>query len=93
MRERRTGPYGPASPPISDRDTEGPSDLHSGDYRYVYYDEYTGGHYGAVRTRDFMHREPFRDSLKTPSGVRHGSAFVMPESVLKGLMALDSTTR
>ena len=88
-----TGPYGPASPPITDRDTEGPSVLHSGDYWYVYYDEYTRGHYGAVRTRDFMHWEPFRDSLKTPRGVRHGSAFVVPESVLKGLMALDSTTR
>src|SRR5678815_1910367 len=70
-----TGPYGPASPAFTARDTEGPSVLHLGDYSYVYYDEYTRGHYGAVRTHDFQRWEPFRDSLKTPRGIRHGSAF------------------
>lgn len=88
-----TGPYGPASPAITDRDTEGPSVLHSGDWWYVYYDEYTRGHYGAVRSHDFEHWEPFADSLKTPRGIRHGSAFLAPESVLRGLLALDSTFR
>jgi hypothetical protein len=88
-----TGPYGPASPAFTDRDTEGPSVLHTGGYWYIYYDEYTRGHYGAVRTRDFVHFEPFSDSLKTPRGIRHGSAFLAPESVLDGLLALDSTRR
>jgi len=88
-----TGPYGPASPPITDLHTEGPSILHSGEYWYVYYDEYTRGHYGAVRTRDFIRWEPFRDSLKTPRGIRHGSAFVVPEAVLQRLLALDSLPR
>jgi len=88
-----TGPYGPASPSFTARDTEGPSILHSGDYWYVYYDEYTRGHYGAVRTRDFEHWEPFSDSLKTPRGIRHGSAFLVPQSILNGLMALDSIPR
>jgi hypothetical protein len=88
-----TGPYGPASPAITDQDTEGPSVLHSGDWWYVYYDEYTRGHYGAVRSHDFEHWEPFRDSLKTPRGIRHGSAFLAPQSVLRGLLALDSTGR
>ena len=67
--------------------------LHSGDYWYVYYDEYTRGHYGAVRTKDFEHWEPFSDSLKTPRGIRHGSVFLVPESILKGLLALDSVPR
>jgi beta-xylosidase len=88
-----TGPYGPASPSITARDTEGPSVLRSGDWWYVYYDEYTRGHYGAVRTRDFARWEPFSDSLRTPRGIRHGSAFLAPESVLKGLLALDSLPR
>lgn len=88
-----TGPYGPASPAFTDRDTEGPSVLHTGGYWYIYYDEYTRGHYGAVRTTDFVHFEPFSDSLKTPRGIRHGSAFLAPESVLDGLLALDSTRR
>ncbi|MFI5312181.1 MAG: glycoside hydrolase family 43 protein [Gemmatimonadales bacterium] len=85
-----TGPYGPASPAFTARDTEGPSVLHSGEWWYVYYDEYTRGHYGAVRTRDFEHWEPFSDSLRTPRGIRHGSAFLVPEGILKGLLALDS---
>jgi beta-xylosidase len=84
-----TGPYGPASAPFTARDTEGPSILRSGDYWYVYYDEYTRGHYGAVRTRDFEHWELVTDSLKTPRGIRHGSAFRAPGSVLDGLLALD----
>jgi hypothetical protein len=88
-----TGPYGPASPSFTAHDTEGPSVLHSGDWWYVYYDEYTRGHYGAVRTKDFEHFEPFTDSLKAPRGMRHGSAFLAPESVLKGLLALDSVAR
>ena len=83
-----TGPYGPASPAFTDRDTEGPSVLQTGGYSYIYYDEYTRGHYGAVRTKDFVHFEPFSDSLKTPRGIRHGSAFLAPESVLDGLLAL-----
>src|SRR5204863_5825206 len=88
-----TGPYGPASPPFTAMDTEGPSILHSGDWWYVYYDEYTRGHYGAVRTRDFERWDLVTDSLKTPRGIRHGSAFVVPQSVVNGLLALDSAKR
>ncbi len=88
-----TGPYGPASPPITGLHTEGPSVLHSGGYWYIYYDEYTRGHYGAVRSRDFERFEPFGDSLRTPRGIRHGSAFLVPESVLRNLLAADSIPR
>src|SRR4051812_15392846 len=38
-----TGPYGPASPPFTDRDTEGPSVLRTGGLSYVYFDYYTRG--------------------------------------------------
>ena len=86
-----TGPYGSASPPFTDKDTEGPSILHVGDWWYVYYDMYTRGRYGAVRTQDFVHWETFTDSLRTPRGIRHGSAFRVPGSVLNHLLALDST--
>lgn len=88
-----TGPYGPASPPFTDRDTEGPSVLHPDQWWYVYYDKYTRGRYGAVRTKDFLHWEQFSDSLRMPRGVRHGSAFLAPERVLQGLLALDSGMR
>lgn len=85
-----TGPWGPAAPPFTDLHTEGPSILHAGGWWYVYYDEYTRGHYGAVRTKDFVTFEPYRDSLRTPRGMRHGSAFLAPSSVLKTLLARDS---
>ena len=88
-----TGPYGPAAPSFTDLHTEGPSILRTSGWWYVYYDEYTRGHYGAVRTRDFVTFEPYRDSLRTPRGIRHGSAFLAPASVLAGLKALDSTAR
>lgn len=88
-----TGPYGPASVPFTAMDTEGPSILRSGPWWYVYYDEYTRGHYGAVRTKDFRTFELATDSLKTPRGIRHGSAFLAPRSVLNRLLALDSAKR
>ncbi|HEX5435944.1 MAG TPA: glycoside hydrolase family 43 protein [Gemmatimonadaceae bacterium] len=85
-----TGPYGPASPPFTGHDTEGPSILHVGDWWYVYYDEYTRGRYGAVRTHDFVHWEKFTDSLRAPRGMRHGSAFRVPQAVLDTLLAHDA---
>lgn len=86
--EHATGPYGPASPPFTEMDTEGPSVLFTGGYSYVYYDRYTKGRYGAVRTQDFVHWEHVTDSLAGPRGMRHGSAFLVPQSILNGLLAL-----
>ena len=91
--DKATGPYGPASPAFTDLHTEGPSILRTGGWWYVYYDEYTRGHYGAVRTQDFVTFDAYRDSLRTPRGIRHGSAFLAPRAVLNGLLALDSLTK
>ncbi len=88
--DKATGPYGPAAPAFTDLHTEGPSILRTGGWWYVYYDEYTRGHYGAVRTKDFVRFEPYRDSLVTPRGIRHGSAFLAPPAVRQRLIALDS---
>ena len=88
-----TGPYGPAAPAFTDVHTEGPSILRTGGWWYVYYDEYTRGHYDAVCTKDFVWFEPYRDSLRTPRGIRHGSAFLAPAAVLRGLLALDTLAR
>ena len=85
-----TGPYSAASGAFTDHDTEGPSVLTIGEWHYVYYDAYTRGRYAALRTRDFEHWEPLADSLRTPRGIRHGSAFLAPESVLRRLQSRDS---
>ena len=45
-----------------------------------------------VTTKDFKHFEPFTDSLHAPR-MRHGSAFLAPAWVLKGLQALDTTSQ
>lgn len=82
---RATGPYGPAAPSFSALHTEGPSTLFRDGWWYVYFDEYTRGRYGAVRTRDFVHFESWADSLTAPRGMRHGSAFLAPRSVVEGL--------
>lgn len=91
--KRATGPYGPAGPAITGVHTEGPSLLKSDGWWYLYYDEYTKGKYGALRTHDFVTWQPFSDSLKAARGMRHGSAFLAPQSVLNGLLALDTTTK
>jgi len=88
-----TGPYGPAGPAITGVHTEGPSLLKSNGWWYLYYDEYTKGKYGALRTHDFVTWQPFSDSLKAARGMRHGSAFLAPQSVLNGLLALDTTLK
>ena len=90
---RAIGPYGPASPAFTAVHTEGPSILDVDEWWYVYFDYYTRGRYGAVRTRDFATWEVVSDSLRAPRGMRHGSAFLAPQSVLRGLLALDSLPR
>ena len=79
---RATGPYGPAAPSFSALHTEGPSTLFRDGWWYVYFDEYTRGRYGAVRTHAFAHFESWADSLKAPRGMRHGSALLAPRSVV-----------
>lgn len=86
--DRATGPYGPAAPSFTDLHTEGPSILQTGGWWYVYYDEYTRGHYGAMRTKDFVTFEPYRDALVTPRGIRHGSAFLAPHATVRALQGL-----
>ncbi len=87
--DRATGPSGPAGPAVTELHTEGPSILETGGWWYVYYDEYTRGRYGAVRTKDLVTFEARRDSLRVPRGMRHGSAFPAPGAILQGLRALD----
>jgi hypothetical protein len=83
----------PPARPTLYKITEGPSVLQTGGWSYVYFDYYTRGRYGAVRTKDFQHWQPFSDSLQTPRGIRHGSAFLAPRAVVQQLIALDTIER
>ena len=68
-----TGPYGPASDPISPAWVEGPSVLRSGECWFVYYDEYTRDRYGAICSTDLVDWRVVSDRMQFPPGARHGS--------------------
>ena len=68
---------------------EGPAPLFVGDTLYVYFDMYRNHRYGVVRSLD--HGKTWKDvsdQLKMPTGIRHGTAFRVDESVLQPLLSL-----
>ena len=68
---------------------EGPAPLFVGDTLYVYFDKYTLGKYGAIRSTD--HGETWTDvsDLTTfPKGIRHGTAFKVSEETFRKLTEL-----
>jgi beta-galactosidase len=64
---------------------EGPTPLQIGDYVYVYFDKYTQGKYGAIRSRDMETWEDVSDSGSFPRGIRHGTAFKVDAQVVEKL--------
>ena len=65
---------------------EGPAPLQVGDYVYVYFDKYRDKKYGAVRSSDMINWEDVSDSVTFPKGIRHGTAFIVTESVFNQLI-------
>lgn len=66
--------------------SEGPTQLIIGDYMYIYFDKYRDKKYGAVRSQDRINWEDVSDSISFPQGTRHGTAFVVTESILEKLL-------
>lgn len=83
--KKATGPYGPASPPITVDWVEGPTALKVEDAWIVYYDEYTRKHYGAIRSKDLRTWDVITDRISFPGGVRHGTAFEVDPAVIAKL--------
>lgn len=86
-----TGPWKNISEPFTGHGVEGPSILKRGADFYVYFDGYTGGGYGAMRTRDWVKWEPLPAKLVVPPGTRHGSALAVPGKVIEKLLAPESS--
>lgn len=86
-------PYGfstDVSAPITGKYwSEGPTPLVVGDYIYVYFDKYMEGKYGAIRSKDMKNWEDVSDMVSFPKGIRHGTAFKVPKSVLDNLLKLS----
>jgi beta-xylosidase len=86
--DRLTGPYGPASAPISPDWVEGPSILRVGDAWLLYFDEYTRHRYGVLRSADLSNWTAVPGGVRFPEGVRHGTAFAVPQNVFDRMTAL-----
>lgn len=74
-----------SEPITGDYWAEGPAPLQVGGYVYVYFDKYTQGKYGAVRSLDMKTWEDVSDSVQFPKGIRHGTAFKVAASVVENL--------
>jgi hypothetical protein len=81
------GPWGPAGPAFTPGWVEGPSVVRMGDAWVVYYDEYTRGRYGAMRTRDFATWEDLSRLIRMPEGARHGTVLEAPAATGAALEA------
>lgn len=75
-----------SAPITGDYWAEGPAPLQVGDYTYIYFDKYTQHKYGAVRSKDGKSWEDVSELVEFPAGTRHGTAFRIPESLLKSLL-------
>jgi beta-galactosidase len=64
---------------------EGPTALQLGNQVYVYFDKYSERKYGAVRSDDMTNWEDISDMVSFPEGIRHGTAFAVPENILNQL--------
>jgi hypothetical protein len=84
------GPFGPLGAPITPPGlwAEGPSGLQVGDEVILYFDAYTAGHYGALRSRDMRQWEDVSARMRFPPKMRHGTAFAAPASLVAKLRAL-----
>jgi len=84
------GPFGPLGAPITPPGlwAEGPSGLQVGDEVILYFDAYTAGHYGALRSRDMRQWEDVSARMRFPPKMRHGTAFAAPASLVEHLRTL-----
>lgn len=86
--DKAEGPWSTASPKITgDYWAEGPSAIQWKGQWYVYFDKYRNHQYGAVRSTDLKAWEDVSEQIVMPEGIRHGTVFAAPRSVLTGLRA------
>lgn len=86
---RATGPYSPASVPVTGIYwAEGPTALNVGGTWFLYFDKYTEHRYGLLVSKDLQNWTDASDRLVVPNGIRHGTAFEVSEEVVRPLLDL-----
>jgi len=89
--ESPAGPWSAASPKITgDYWAEGPSAVLWNGFWYVYFDKYRDHRYGAIRSKDLQAWEDVSDRIVMPEGIRHGTAFRVPRTILTALQNAPS---
>lgn len=80
------GPFGPPSVGLTVRDVEAPCPLNVGNDTLVYFDEFTRGRYGAIRSSDLESWADVSAQMSFPQGARHGTFFTVPEDLGQRLL-------
>jgi len=83
-----TGGYSKPGEKITGDWVEGPTVAKIGNDWVIYFDQYTKGKMGAVRTDDLLHWSDISDQVSFPEGTRHGTVFKANRKVLKKLQEL-----
>jgi beta-xylosidase len=78
------GPYAVNKTPVVTQRAEGPTVAKIGDDYIMYFDFYSEGRYGAMKTRDFVTWTDISQQVQVVKGQRHGTVFaVLSDSVEK----------
>lgn len=80
------GPYTNFSKRFTEMYSEGPTVTKAGKNWLIYYDSYRLKKFGAMTTTDFKTFTDISDSIKVPSGHKHGTIFKVTKQTLKRLM-------
>jgi hypothetical protein len=81
------GPWREFGPAFSRDWVEGPTAIRVGEDTLVYFDVYREKHFGALRTRDFVHWEDVTAHIAVPAGARHGTMLEVPRTLVDRLRA------
>ena len=85
--DKLTEGFGNPSMPITGNYwAEGPTAIKINGQWIVYFDKYRDHKYGAVTSSDLVHWDDISDKLRMPSGIRHGSIFMVTKAELAALM-------
>lgn len=85
--KKAEGPYTPAGEPITgDYWAEGPSPIKINGKWFVYFDKYMQHRYGVVVSEDLRQWRDESERLSMPEGIRHGTAFEVPEHIVTEML-------
>jgi hypothetical protein len=84
--DKLEGPWSPPGERLTGPEwAEGATPLQVGSSWYIYFDQYRKHRYGAIRSKDLKTWEDVSDRISLPAGIRHGTAFHAPKSILDKL--------